>query len=111
VQYNERSEEQNERVLLFSHTFDMTANLSLPLFVYVEVKRSLWVTKPCLILEGFNVGSSFCSSSILDEYFSKMIRQTARSLSHTDPNPLPIPLFCIYNPSFSLGKYKQLKSE
>jgi hypothetical protein len=60
VQYKERSEEQNERILLFSRTFDMTVNLAFPLFIYVKVKRSLRVTKPCLILEGFNVDSSSC---------------------------------------------------
>jgi hypothetical protein len=56
VQYKEKLEERNERILLFSGTFDTTVNLPFPLFVYVEVKQSLWVTKSCLILEGFNVG-------------------------------------------------------
>jgi len=44
LQYKERSEKRNERLILLSVTFDMTMKLSLPLFIYVEIKESLWFT-------------------------------------------------------------------
>jgi len=44
LQYKERKEKRNERLLLLSVTFDMTMKLSLPLFIYVEIRESLWFT-------------------------------------------------------------------
>ena len=72
-----------------------------------------------LILEGLKIDKTvdsirlaftFRQNSILDEYFSKTIRQTEISFTFSY-NPLLIPLFYLYNPSFSLGKYKQFEIE